>query len=320
MSVVDLSRAYRHFPVCPLDWPLLGIVHRDRLYFDRRIPFGSRMSSYIMQSAAQYIVRALGTRKIAAHMYLNDIIIISPTADIAKREYTQTTQLIASLGFEVAQRKLQPPSPCVKWLEIKIDIPNNQLSIPKEKVVQISRCMAAASGRATITKRHLQGVIGLANHLAKIVIAARVFICRILAALRAAQADTIQVGPHIRADLQWFKQYLESYNGRAIIPTNRVVCRIWADACLKGAGASDGSECYMHTFTQEYSEAHNINELDALNCVAAVRTFVKQAHKGGTIEVHCDNKAAVDALTSGRARDQVLAACCRAIWFHAART
>ena len=319
LAVVDLSRAYRHFPVAPLDWPLLGIAHQGSLYFDKRIPFGARMSSYVMQSTASYITRALDRKKVKAHMYLDDIILAGATKGIVERDYDTTLSLLKGLGLEVAEKKLQPPAPTVKWLGIIIDVPNNQLRIPKEKIAQIRRCMAAASGRSKITKRHLQRVIGLANHIAKIVRAARIFICRILAALRAAHDDArITVCPLIKADLNWFKAHLRDFDGKAIIPSNRTVERIWADACPKGAGASDGKSCYMHQFSDEMTDGHNINELEAINCMAAVRAFVTRDHAGGTVEVHCDNRSAVDALTSGRARDLILAACARAMWFHAA--
>ena len=178
--------------------------------------------------------------------------------------------------------------------------------------------MAAASGRAHLARRHLQRIIGLANHLSKIIRASRVFICRILAAYRAAEGDQIAVGPHIKEDLRWFKTYLARFNGRSIIPTNRTVLRIWADACPKGAGASDGRQCYMHKFPHRVTNSHHINDLEALNCLAAVRKFVTPEHAGGTTEVHCDNRVAVDASTSGKARNEVLAACARAMWFHAA--
>ena len=320
LSVIDLSRAYRQLPVSPLDWPLLGIVYENMTYFDRRIPFGSRMSSFSMQMTADFLTRALATRKVVAHMYLDDIVLISPNMEIAKRDYAMTMDLINALGLQVADKKVQPPAPRVRWLGINIDIPKNQLSIPLPKVTQIKNCMAAASGKKYLTKRHLQRIIGLANHLAKIIKAARVFICRILAALRSSEGDRITVCPQIRADLNWFKVYLKDADGRAIIPVNRVVGRIWADACPKGAGASDGAKCYMHSFPHNFTARHHITQLEALNCLAAVRTLVGDQHKGGTIEVHCDNRAAMDALTSGRARDVVLAACARAMWFHVART
>ena len=320
LAVVDLSRAYRQFPVHPLDWPLLGIYWKGAWSFDRRLPFGSRMSSYIMQTIAEFLVRALATRGIHAHMYLDDIIIVSTSKDIAMREYRDTIKLLGDLGLTVAPNKIQPPAPAVRWLGIWIDVSLNQLSIPEGKLTQIKNCMATAARRKFITKKHLQRLIGLANHVAKIVRAARIFICRILAALRASTTDNILVTPAIRADLAWYARYLADYNGRAIIPARRVVRRVWADACLKGAGASDGSAYYEHTFTRDLAANHIIAHLEALNCVAAARTFISVADAGGTVEIFCDNRPSVDAFTSGRARDPVLAACTRALWYQAAVT
>ena len=113
MAVIDLSRAYRQFAVTPLDWPLLGIYWRGAWSFDRRLPFGCRMSSYIMQSAADFIVRALARRSVKTHMYLDDIVMISPTAEIARRDFAAILDLLEELGLQVAERKLQQPSQAV---------------------------------------------------------------------------------------------------------------------------------------------------------------------------------------------------------------
>ena len=320
LAVIDLSRAYRHFPVDPLDWPLLGIHWRDRWAFDRRLPFGSRMSSFVMQVIADFIVRHLSANRIITHMYLDDIIILSPTRQLALTQYNRVIGSLEALGLQVAVKKLQPPSPRVKWLGIIIDVENNRLSIPAEKLVQIKTCMANASRLKTLTRKHLQRLVGLANHLAKVVRAARIFVCRLLAALRAAPTDHILVTRHVRSDLAWFVRYLQEANGRAIIPHRCVVIRIWADACLVGGGASDGKQYYEYVFPTKVTATHHITQLEALNCVAAVRTFVGPTHAGGTVQVFCDNQPSVDALTSGRAKDNVLAACARALWLHAAQT
>ena len=219
----------------------------------------------------------------------------------------------------MALKKLQPPSPRVVWLGVCIDVASNQLTIPAPKLANIKACMATAARRRYITRRHLQRLVGLANHLAKVVRAARIFICRLLAALRAATSSSIRVTHHVQADLAWFARYLSTASGRSIIPAARVVKRIWADACLKGAGASDGTYYYEHVFSTQFSTDHHISQLEALNCVAAIRVFVDHTCAGGTIDIMCDNRPTVDALTSGRARDPVLAACARALWFHAAR-
>ena len=320
MAVVDLSRAYRHFPVSPLDWPLLGLYWDGGWAFDRRLPFGSRMSSFAMQTTAEFIVRALKRLGITTHMYLDDIIMISPSTSLANTHYNTILGFLERLGLQVAVRKLQPPHTRVKWLGITIDLKENSLSIPAEKLAQIKLCMATASRKKSITRRTLQRLIGLANHLAKVVRAARVFVCRLLAALRAATSNYIKVTQHVRADLAWFARYLHGANGRAILPNNMVVMRIWVDACLQGAGASDGHRCYEHVFDEKLAADHHITQLEALNCLAAARTFVTKEQAGGTIQIFCDNQPSVDALTSGRARDDVLAACARAFWHHAART
>ena len=319
MAVIDLSRAYRQFPVNPLDWPLLGIYWKGAWSFDRRLPFGCRMSSFCMQSVAEFIIRALTARQVTAYMYLDDIIAISPTKEIALRDYNKVLALLQKLGLAIAAQKLQPPATAVIWLGIRIDVDANQLSIPPQKLGLIKDCMAAAADQRYLTKKHLQRLIGLANHLTKVVRAARTFICRLLAALRGAASDHIRVTREIRADLAWYANYLSASNGRAIIPTDRIVMRVWADACLKGAGASDGKRFYEHAFSPSFTASHHIAQLEGLNCLAAVRAFVTPDLAGGTIEIMCDNRPSVDAFTSGRARDEVLAACARALWFQAAK-
>ena len=77
LAVIDISRAYRHFPVCPLDWPLLVLKHGHNYYFDMATPFGARLSSFVMQMASQFIIRALDGKGICALMYLADLIIVT---------------------------------------------------------------------------------------------------------------------------------------------------------------------------------------------------------------------------------------------------
>ena len=243
---------------------------------------------------------------------------ICPTANTAARDYRLVLDLLDKLGLDVANKKLQPPAQSVTWLGVEIDILANRLALPHAKLDQIKSCMAAASRRTYINTRHMQRLIGLANHLAKITRAARIFICRLLAALRAATSDAIRISKEVKADLAWFARHLSHADGRAVIPHHRIVKRVWADACLVGAGASDGKQFYEYVFPPAFADQHHITHLEALNCVAAARTFVGHDLAGGTVELMCDNKPAIDAFSSGRARDPVLAACTRALWFVAA--
>ena len=248
MAVVDLSRAYHQFPVSPLDWPLLGIKVGNCQYFYRRLPFSVRMSSFTMQIVVDFLTRALKCRGICAYMYLDDIVIIGPTRAITARHYEQTLHLLDLMGLQVAIKKLQPPSPCVKWLWIDkyFNVEKNLISIPQAELHEIQRCIAAGAKSQSIIKMQLQRIIRLANHLAK------VFIGCILATLRAAEGNSITISRHVKADLMWFAKYLSAANGRAILPHNRVVLRIWANAYMDGAGVSDGTRFYTYHFQSNW--------------------------------------------------------------------
>ena len=320
MAVIDLSRAYRQFPVPPTDWPLLGVQFEGQYFYDGRLPFGARLSAFAMQSVAQFIVRALAAMDVVAFMYLDDIIIIAGAMDITKRHYEKTLALLSELGLQVAPRKLQPPSQAVTWLGVHIDMACNQLSIPDKKLQEIQKCLATAARLPKISVRHLQSILGYINHLAKVVRAARVFIARLLAALRSATGDVIIITPPVKADLAWFIRYLGANNAREVIPHNRTVLSIWADSSLQGAGATDGSRYYAHVYPRAMAATHHITQLEAINVLAAVRSFVNQSHKAGIVHIYGDNMASMSAYSSGRARDTVLAACSRAMWFHAAET
>ena len=191
LAVIDISRAYRHFPVCPLDWPLLVLSHKGKYYFDRATPFGARLSSFVMQSVAKFVIRTLETRGIRALMYLDDLVLVAPPAH-AQQHYMQALQLLESLGMEVAVHKLQPPARSVTWLGIRVDLDDNSISIPPKKLAEIQGSLANASRQDVITRKTLQRVIGQINHLSKVVTPARLFMGRLLGVLRGAHTLRIK--------------------------------------------------------------------------------------------------------------------------------
>ena len=63
---IDISRAFRHIKVDPLDYDLLGLHWRD-VYVDTCVPFGSRHGSQIFQrvsDAVHHIMRHHGHKVI----------------------------------------------------------------------------------------------------------------------------------------------------------------------------------------------------------------------------------------------------------------
>ena len=319
LATIDISRAYRNFRTCPADWPLLVIKHNHEYFIDSALPFGSKYSSYFMQNIAEFISRALKERGITTLIYLDDILIVGEDQADANRAYDITLSLLEELGLPVAAHKLTPPCRRLVWLGIDIDLDNNVLSIPPDKLEQMRDIILKTVTLSELSTKQMQSLIGVINHLGKAVPQARLFMARLLDAMRGTNGNPIPVDKSILADVKWFELYLPTFNGRAIIPDTTPGKIIEADACLTGMGAHDFEHCYSIRVSDRMAEKHSISRLECLNCLLAARTLITPGDVGTTVLIRCDNQATVFTYKYGRAKDDVMTACARAMWLLSAQ-
>lgn len=88
----------------------------------------------------------------------------------------------------------------------------------------------------SMSKRELQSLIGRLIHIAKCVSPARLFVSRLLDALRAADKKYIKVTSDIKADLQWFISFCLEWNGISLIPGSAPNKTTVVDGSLTGIG------------------------------------------------------------------------------------
>ena len=53
MIKLDLEQAFRHIPVRPADWPLLGFNWRGEFFYEKFLMFGARSAPYIFNLFAE---------------------------------------------------------------------------------------------------------------------------------------------------------------------------------------------------------------------------------------------------------------------------
>ena len=199
MFTIDVSRAYKNFKSCPLDWPLLVINWDSNYYIDVTMPFGVRASSGHMQRVADAIVAILGRMGIVVHMYLDDLVVVAPTLDVANAQYDVAKSLLAELGLPKAQDKSQPPSTSIKWLSITIDSTNGTLSIPQDKLNETIKLIKTFDQRRSISRKQLQSVLGKIMHIAKCIKPARLFIARLLDELRGQHCFYVNINSSMKS-------------------------------------------------------------------------------------------------------------------------
>ena len=198
-----------------------------------------------MQRVAKLVTQVLRQENFQAIMNLDDIVVVAPDLTTATTHYARVRALLSELGLPEAVDKAQAPSTNIRWLGINVDSKNMSLSIPHDKVqealVEVHHYIAGHS----ISKRQLQSLIGRLVHVAKCVEPGRIFISRLLQALRAfGNRWYIKVTEDMKADLHWFVEFLTPMNSLSLIPRFTPHRVIHVDFSLTGVGGTDGRSAY----------------------------------------------------------------------------
>ena len=249
--------------------------------------------------------------------YIDDYVGFGVPSD-AKASFDCLYGLLQELGLTISSKKLIPPSTVVTCLGIEVNTEKGTLSIPTDKMVQISNMLQTWKSKKSCTKRQLQSLLGHLLYIHKCVKPTRYFLNRMLEVLRSAHNAThINLNPDFHRDLRWFLNFLPDFNGVALYDHKKVAFQVHLDACLQGLGDVFSNLVYHVPIPLEFSNL-NIVHLEMINIVVVLKLFCNHWAKQ-SVKVFCDNIAVVQVLQSGSTRDPYLAAAARNVWLLAAK-
>ena len=122
----------------------------------------------------------------------------------------------------------------------------------------------------------------------------------------------INLNQQFHCDLNWFNIFLKSYNGVTFYYQPNIQHATHLDACLIGLGGFYDNMVYTIPIPQGY-KGYNINHLEMLNIMVALKLWGTY-WSNQCVQIFCDNLPVVEVIRTGKARDQILAACARNIW------
>ena len=143
---IDISRAFRHLKIDPLDYDLLGL-HWDATFLDTCLPFGSRHGSQNFQhvsDAVRYVLRCHGYGVIN---YIDDFVGYG-TPDVARRSFDCLRNVLERVGLTISEKKLVAPCTKAVCLGVLIDTENGTVSIPDDKLRHINDTVKEWQGRS----------------------------------------------------------------------------------------------------------------------------------------------------------------------------
>ena len=219
MAKVDLRAAFRMVPVSPADWDLLGMQWQGKYYVDTCLPFGLRSAPFLFNKFAEALNWILCQNyQVTAIHYLDDFLIVgTPGSDQCVSSVQRTLAVCDRLGIPVALEKLEGPSTTITFLGIQLDSVAQVLSLPLDKVSDITTTVCNWLGHRTATKRELHSLIGKLSFATKVVPAGRLFLRQLIDLSTTVDRlhHHLHIGAEARADLEWWARFLPHWNGRA---------------------------------------------------------------------------------------------------------
>ena len=98
----------------------------------------------------------------------------------AEDDFNTLYSLFGFLGVPINPKKVVPPTRVLTCMGICVDVDTRQLTIPREKILQIVDTCRLFITRSYMSKRQLQSLLGKLLYIHRCVHAARFFVNRLL--------------------------------------------------------------------------------------------------------------------------------------------
>ena len=319
MWKADMASFYKQIITDPGDVHYLAISWRGRLYFDRSTPFGLRSAAL----SAQRIARAVCTIFVCDSN--GDMFSITAYIDdYSGAEFIEDTPRAAALFNSVTDRLgvTRQLSKCVTgvfdmlWLGLGFNTEHFMLYIPEDKLLRAKEILQAWLQKDTCSRKDLQQLLGILNHLGAVIIPGRVFCARMLDIFRRAPFP-VQLDEDFKLDVSAWLSFLQDpkFTGRSFMKSAffsqlNAVLAIWVQQGRAAVRFRGDISVYTPVCTSEVTD--ELMYVAVVNYVAthakfSVHDFVTFAVPTVKIECVINRAATTDKLIRKLLRNCCLA-------------
>ena len=234
----DVSRCFHQFGLDPADYRLFGYLWRGLYYFVLAV--GYRIAPYICQrvtDAVSFVHCRVGMFLLN---YVDDFLGAEHYAQ-AQAAYDRLGKILEEINLTENQNKAVLPTDVIEFLGVTFNSVTGTMEVLEHRLHELHDLLEVWSCKLNYTRKELESLVGKLQFVAACVWPGRVFICRLLNAMR----ETNRLGTHpvpfqVKQDMHWWLLFLPHYNGVSIAwmdqfptPDSVVSC----DASLQGIGA-----------------------------------------------------------------------------------
>ena len=235
LAKLNIKSAFRLLPVHPADRHLLGIEWRNSIYLDTCLPFGLRSAPKLFNILADLLEWMTSQRGVSVCLhYLDDFLTMGPPASpICQNNLDTLKKTCEDLGVPLAMEKVEGPATTLTFLGMEIDTDRMEIRLPEDKLQRIRQELITWLGKKKATKRQILSLVGLLQHVTKVVRCGKSFLSRLYAAVaKVKELDFFTwLNTELRSDLLWWHTFMETLNGLSLLRTES-----WkspADHCIQ---------------------------------------------------------------------------------------
>lgn len=325
---LDLKNAYRSVKIHPSNYTATGIKWKFdgdlnyTLMVDTRLPFGASKSPQIFEKLSQAVCKIMrDTYKVKIVAYLDDYLCIADSYDECLSAGNILMNLLRRLGFSLNYNKIQGPNNVLTFLGICLDTLNMTLELPATKLCTFKSDLIVFKNRAKVTKRQIQSILGKINWATQCIYGGRFHMRRLLDKMCDLKKPwhRSRVNKDMKADINWWIQFMDTFNGLTPMVESRPAAPVCIDACNVGAGAYyDGLCLYTPWSAWEGTYPLHINMKEVLALEPAATCWAPLwANK--KIFVHTDNITAACVINKGMSKETVVMDSLRRIFWLSAK-
>ena len=308
----DLDRAFRQLWTDPGSIPLQGFKWRSKYYFDLVLVMGCQIAPYICQRVTNMIAYV---QALMGYFLLNyaDDLIRAEYQDAVEKAHKALKNLLRDIGIEQSLKKSVPPTQVIEFTGNLFNTIDFTIGITPQRKISIMRELECWHHKRFCTCKQLESLIGKLQFLNNCVKPGRVFVSRLLNALKGMDRSRwYEVSEQMRQDIRWWYLFVPGFKGTCVmwlLDTVVIDQEMAMDTCMRAAGGVCGNEIFKTKFPpwicEDKSHKIHIAHLELWSVIIAVKLGGEKL-KGKIVRIRTDNESVANVINSRRANDIML--------------
>ena len=278
---MDLASAYRSVKIHPADYDLAGLAWdfeggRTTYMVDKRLMFGARLSASIFNALGQAVRRFMAREGYKVTCFLDDFLLRADTKEECRHALNRLICMLRELGFSINYNKVIPPTTCLTFLGIEIDTESYVFRLLSDKLLALQEQLRVIKGRRSVSQKELRSLTGRLSWASRVIYGGRTFTRQLIDRLNQLRSPThrTRVTGDMHSDLQWWSDFMATFNGVVPVLEERLYTPVSIDACRSGGGGFYGSD-WFHVAWRDCPDVAplHINHLEVLSLEPAMLLF-----------------------------------------------